>query len=181
METEVPVTLSVLLILAAVCPLSISAQNIFPNTMSLDSLAGSPRASLDDIAWIQGHWQGEAMGGIMEEIWSSPLGGSMMGAFRLIVDDEVRFYEFVTISEEDNSLMLRLKHFHSDLKGWEEKDETVDFPLVKITENKVYFDGFTIEKVSDNEMNVYVIIGSKDNRQEAKFRYKRKGGKRSDL
>ncbi len=174
MKLKNPVTSSMFLILAAFIPFPILAQNVFPNTMTLDSLAGSPQASLDEVAWIQGHWQGEAMGGITEEVWSSPLGGSIMGAFRLIVDDEVKFYEIVTISEEGNSLMLRLKHFHSDLKGWEEKDETVDFPLVKITDNKAYFDGFTIEKVSDNEMNVYVIIGSEDNLQEAKFPYQRK-------
>lgn len=71
--------------------------------------------------------------------------------------------------------MLRLKHFHDDLKGWEEKNETVDFPLVKVTENRVYFDGFTFEKISDTEMNVYVVIGPEENLQEAKFPYKRKG------
>lgn len=176
METKIPVLLAVCLILATVSPFPILAQNAFPNTMTLDSHAGSPDASLADIAWLQGHWQGEAMGGITEEIWSPPLGGSMMCAFRLIVDDEVRFYEIVTISEEENSLIMRLKHFHSDLKGWEEKDETVDFPLVKVTGDRIYFDGFTFEKISGDEMNVYVVVGSKENRQEMKFPYKRQAG-----
>ena len=150
------------------------AQNSFPNTISADSLSGfeSPPATLQDINWIQGHWQGEALGGIVEEVWTPPLGGSMMCAFKLVVNDEVRFYELVTISEEDRTLMLRLKHFHNDLIGWEEKDETVDFTLVKVTPGKVFFDGFTFEKISDNEMNIYVIIGEEGKEQEAKFNYK---------
>ena len=54
----------------------------------------------------------------------------MMGSFRMIENDTVNFYELMTITEQDESLILKLKHFSSDLKGWEEKDTTVDFPLV---------------------------------------------------
>ncbi|MGK7370512.1 MAG: DUF6265 family protein [Candidatus Halalkalibacterium sp. M3_1C_030] len=149
------------------------AQDSLPNTMRIDSTMASPPATLQDIAWIQGHWQGEAFGGIVEEVWTPPLGGSMMCAFKLVVNNEVRFYELVTISEEENTLMLRLKHFHKDLKGWEEKNETVDFPLVKVTPGKVFFDGFTFERISENEMNIYVIIGEEGKEQETKFNYKR--------
>jgi hypothetical protein len=59
------------------------------------------------------------------------------------------------------------------LRGWEEKDETVDFRLVKIERNKVYFEGFTIEKVSENQMNIWVLIESKDSAEEVLFGYKR--------
>lgn len=143
------------------------------NTLSLDSTQSSPNASIHDVAWIAGHWQGEAFGGVVEEIWSPPLGGSMMCVFKLVVDNEVRFYEIVTISEENETLILRLKHFHADLKGWEEKDETVDFPLVKIGTNRAYFDGFTFEKISDHQMNIYVMIGGGNGKaQEMKFPYK---------
>ena len=151
------------------------AQNSTPNTISADTIAGfeSPPSTLQDIAWVQGHWQGEAFGGIVEEVWTPPLGGSMMCAFKLVVNNEVRFYEIVTLSEENGTLMLRLKHFHKDLKGWEEKDETVDFPLVKVTPGKMFFDGFTFEKISDDEMNIYVIISQEGKEREAKFNYKR--------
>ena len=149
------------------------SQESFSNTLRIDSVKTSPPATLQDIDWIQGHWQGEAFGGIVEEVWTPPLGGSMMCAFKLVVNDEVRFYEIVTISEEKETLILRLKHFHKDLKGWEEKNETVDFPLVKVTSGKVFFDGFTFEKISDNEMNIYVVIGEEGKEREAKFNYKK--------
>lgn len=151
----------------------IDAQEKFPNTMFYDTSVGSPNATLDDVAWVQGHWKGEAFGGIAEEIWSPPLGGSMMCVFRLLVNDEVNFYEICTLVEEKETLVLRLKHFHSDLKAWEEKNETVDFKLVKVTPGKVFFDGFTFERISDNEINLYVLIDSHGEKSEVKFNYHR--------
>jgi hypothetical protein len=100
------------------------------NTLSFDSEAGSPKASLSDISWLAGHWRGEGMGGIIEEVWSAPLAGSMMGSFKFVEDGKVKFYELELIIEENETLILRIKHFHANLKGWEEKDETVDFKLV---------------------------------------------------
>ncbi len=148
-------------------------QDKFPNTLFLNDSIDSPKAVLSNIEWIVGHWRGEAFGGITEEVWTPALGKSMMCAFKLVINDEVKFYELVTISEEHGSLILRLKHFHSNLSGWEEKDETVDFKLVKVAENKVYFDGFTFEKVSDKEMNIYVDIQSGEQKTETKFNYKK--------
>tara|TARA_R110000744_G_scaffold120598_2_gene224672 strand:+ start:1264 stop:1470 length:207 start_codon:yes stop_codon:yes gene_type:complete len=66
-----------------------------------------------------------------------------------------------------------LKYFHRDLKSWEEKDKTIDFVLVKVMENKVYFNGMTIEKVSDNEINIYVSIEDNGSTKEEKFTYTR--------
>ena len=161
-----------LTILTLSFPYTVIAQQTFPNTLSIESVDHSPNATLNDISWIQGHWRGNAFGGIAEEVWTPPLGNSMMCAFKLVVDDVVQFYEIITITEEAKTLMLRLKHFHDDLKGWEEKNETVDFPLVKVTPGKVYFDGFTFEKINDNEMNIYVRIQNKEGIQEKKFSYK---------
>lgn len=129
---------------------------------------------LENCAWIAGNWKGEAFGGITEENWSKPSGGSMMATFKLINDNKVSFYEIEIIREVENSLILQLKHFDSQLRGWETKDETVDFPLKEITPNKVIFEGMTFERISDNEMNVYVDIHQKDGSVEVvKFNYKK--------
>jgi hypothetical protein len=142
--------------------------------LELDSLITSPKASLSDVSWISGTWKGEAFGGITEEIWSKPMGDSMMASFKLVADGKVQFYEIEIIRQVKESLILQLKHFNGDLKGWETKDETIDFPLVKITKNTIYFDGMTFEKVSDNEMNVYVLMHEKDgSTNEIKFNYKK--------
>ncbi len=129
------------------------------------------KASLQDISWISGYWTGEAFGGKTEEIWSNPLGNSMMFSFKLVVDNQVKFYELGTITEKDNTLLLQLKHFDANLHGWEEKEETVDFKFIKLDGNKVFFDQFTFEKISDTEMNIYVVIHNNGKEKEAKFNY----------
>jgi uncharacterized protein DUF6265 len=149
------------------------AQSNFPNTMTFDEGTGSPNADLSATSWIAGHWRGEAFGGITEEVWTSPLGGSMMGSFKLVVDGKVNFYEIITLSEINNTIVLKLKHFNADLTGWEEKDKTVDFKLVKVTSNKVFFDDFTFERISENEINMYVVIETDGEKSEIKFNYLR--------
>ncbi|WP_282112567.1 DUF6265 family protein [Maribacter stanieri] len=142
------------------------------NTISFEEGMMSPAATLNDIEWLAGHWKGEAFGGIAEEIWSPPLDGSMMFSFRLLDKGEVSFYEFGHLIEIDATLILQLKHFDANLSGWEERDENIDFKLVKVEENRFYFDDFTIEYISDKEINMYVEVGDEDGTSnEVKFNY----------
>ncbi len=149
------------------------SQTQFENTLSFTDTGTSPQADLSSVSWLAGHWRGEAFNGIVEELWSPPLGGSMMGSFKLVADGMLQFYELETIAEENGTLILRLKHFNSNLTGWEEKDKTVDFRLVKVEEGKVFFDGFTIERVGDSEMNMYVRIQNGEEIEEVKFNYRK--------
>ncbi len=144
------------------------------NTLTLNS-GKSPASTLKDIEWLTGHWRGEAFGGITEEVWTPALGGSMMCAFKLVSEGKVSFYELVAITEEGGTLMLRLKHFHGNMKGWEEKDKTIDFPLVKVEANRVYFDGMTFERAGADQLNVYVVIRDRGQDKEVKFPYTRLG------
>lgn len=145
---------------------------VFTTTLAQTEKKLEPK--LDNISWISGHWKGEAFGGITEENWSKPSAGSMMATFKLIDKGHVVFYEIEIIREIENTLILQLKHFNNDLKGWETKDETVDFPLKEITETKVVFKGMTFEKISNNEMNVYVDMHQKDGTIDVvKFNYKK--------
>lgn len=142
--------------------------------MSLAENAVSPKATLADAHFMTGHWKGQDFGGITEEIWTAGEGNSMLFTFRLVIDGKVNFYEIGHIIETDNSLLLQLKHFGGDLKGWEEKNETKDFKLVKKEPNKLYFDGMTYEQVNANELNVYVLVDNKEGTQEEmKFNFKR--------
>ncbi len=141
-------------------------------SLSSSAQTKSLEPKLENIKWIAGNWKGEAFGGQTEENWSTPSGGSMMATFKLINDGKVSFYEIEIIREVNNTLVLQLKHFNNDLKGWETKDETIDFPLKKVTPNKVVFEGMTFEKVNDSEMNVYVDIKQSNGKTETvKFNY----------
>ena len=98
----------------------------------------------------------------------------MMFNFKLVADGKVVFYELGHIVEKDGTLLYQIKHFDPKLKGWEEKAETVDFPLKKITANKVVFEGMVFEKANTNEMNVYVDIKQENGIIETvKFNYKK--------
>nr|WP_293303430.1 DUF6265 family protein [Allomuricauda sp.] len=142
-------------------------------TLQLTEGQQPPYATLEDVSWISGHWQGKAFGGIAEEIWGPPLGDSMMFVFKLVKDSKVSFYEIGHIQQVDHTLILQLKHFQGNLKGWEEKDVTVDFKLVKLEKNKVFFEGLTMELVNENEMNVSVLIDGGNSTEEILFAYKR--------
>jgi hypothetical protein len=137
------------------------------------TLVGSSYAEIKDLSWMQGSWRAEAFDGICEEIWSAPEGHAMMGMFRLIKDGDITFYELMIIREVDKSLVLQLKHFNKDLTGWEEKGKTVDFPMVKMMDNKVVFDGYTIEKTTDDIMTVVVVINAEKQPEGMKFVYHR--------
>jgi hypothetical protein len=144
-----------------------------PQTEYLTENQTSPPASIADLNWISGYWQGEIWGGQFEEIWSHPMAGSMMASFKFTENNQVKFYELMTISEYQGSLRLQLKHFGRDLTGWEEKDQSMDFKLVRLSANAVYFEGYTYKLIDHNEMHVYVVIENDGKKQETKFVFKR--------
>jgi len=77
------------------------------------------------------------------------------------------------LTEEDETVLLRLKHFNSDLTGWEEKDETVDFPLVAFNKDQAWFDGLTYQRRGPDEIQVYLAMHTKDGVREVPFAWKR--------
>ena len=134
-----------------------------------------PHATLQDIAWLNGVWQGSAFGGISEEIWSEPGGGSMMGVYRSVENGTVRFYEINAIVETNGSLAMKLKHFNADLTGWEEKAEVRTFPLVRVTNHEICFDGMTYKRTGRDTLIVYLAVKAKDGTvKEIVFDYRRK-------
>ncbi|NIM96400.1 MAG: hypothetical protein GTO18_22095 [Anaerolineales bacterium] len=96
-------------------------------------------ASLDDLAWLSGNWRGQHGKDPIEEAWSRAAGNAMMGMFRWLHEDSVRFYEFMAIEQGEESIIFRIKHFNPGLKGWEEKDESVAFHLVQLKPTEAIF------------------------------------------
>ncbi len=143
-----------LLIAFTIFTLSCKAQN----TLHYNDEKGSPKATLNDIAWLSGNWKGASEMGNFEENWSEASAKSMLFSFKMWNDNEVFFYEIGHIVEKDKSLVLELKHFDKELKGWEKQDEKESFRLVKIDGTKFYFDKITYEKIDDHHMIVYVLM-----------------------
>ncbi len=140
------------------------------NTLTLSEGETGQPASIEDVSFLLGHWQGEGMGGFNEEVWGQPLGGSMVGFFRHLQSGEPSFSELMQISEGDNTLALRLKHFNPDLTGWETQDEVVTFPLVRIEPGEAaYFRGLTYRLVSEDQLMIYLALHNRDGVQEVSF------------
>lgn len=149
-------------------------------TRSAVPSAPSPPARLADLAWLAGSWEGDGIGGGKAlEVYSPAAGGQMVGHFtQLNPDGSVVFYEIISITEKDGTLHYRLKHFHPDLTGWEEKDVVRDFPLValELEKDTWYFDDLTVKRDGTNGMVEAVRVRKKDGTSvEYSFHYTRKG------
>jgi hypothetical protein len=146
----------------------------------IEDLSGADvtAASIDDMAWIAGHWTGEALGGQFEETWNPPMGGEMMGMFKLTKDGKVVFYELLTIVPEGDSFVLRLKHFGEKLVGWEEKEKSIEFPFVSATNKKVKFKGLTFSRDSkfvNGKIRIDVVVDQDGKQETLTFNCQRSG------
>lgn len=150
-------------------------KQVSPNILSLEEGQVSPPAKIEQMTWLAGDWVGEGLGGVCEEIWGMPSLGHMIGTFRISRDNEITFFEFVNISEKAGSLVFKVKHFTSELVGWEEKEKSIEFPLVKMEKNAAYFSGLTLKKKDENHIEIYVSIKYKNGeRKEEPFRFTRR-------
>ncbi|MGQ9814194.1 MAG: DUF6265 family protein [Candidatus Roseilinea sp.] len=78
------------------------------------------RATIDDLAWLAGSWYGHAGDDPIDEHWSAPAGGVMIGMFRWLKQGRLCMYEVLAIEPEaSGGLVLRLKPFHEGLVAWE--------------------------------------------------------------
>ena len=132
------------------------------NTIRIDKDSMVAQASAEDMDWITGTWEGKAFGGSVKEVWTKSEGGSKMGMFSLVKDGKPVFYEFLTFSENDGQLSLKLKHFNPDMTGWEEKDKFVTFRFFKRNGNRYYFQGLTFENAGADKLNIYLALTQKD-------------------
>ncbi|ALE17911.1 hypothetical protein AMC99_02638 [Altererythrobacter epoxidivorans] len=106
----------------------------------------SPPATLEQVDWLVGQWAGTGIQGAPAiESWLPPVGGTMVGTF---VQDTgeggIMFTEHMYLTEQDGSLVMKLKHFNADLTSWEDKDGMVTFRLLAVEDCAAYFHGLTL-------------------------------------
>lgn len=151
------------------------AQAAPANTLRLEEGMARPAATIADVAWLQGVWTGEGLGGTFDEVWTAPAGGAMAGFFRLVRDGKPVFYEILTVLEHEGSLEMRLKHVNPDMTGWEEKNNFVTFKLVKLDETGAYFSGFTLKRLGPDALEGYLALRDRASgaSREEKFTFRR--------
>ena len=150
-----------------------AAEKVTEHTVKLAPGEKLPPAKIADMQWLAGHWIGEAFGGTAEELWAEPVGDTMAGMYRLHKAGKTIFYEILTVSEKDGSLVVRLKHFNPDLTGWEEKNEVRSFPLVAKRDGALQFEGMSFHPQGD-QLTIYLAVEHKDKPlEEVTFKYRR--------
>ena len=120
------------------------------------------KASIADAAWLAGRWTGEGMGGTFQQGMSDPAGGRIAGYFTLIRGDKVVFHQLILLAEQDGTLRLRVKHFSPDFVGWEEKDKSLDFPLVSASPDELAFKAMTFRRIGKDAMTLTIRMTGRD-------------------
>lgn len=124
----------------------LSASIVFASTWIVttssaeDTRANATHAAptIEDLAFLSGGWSGEMFGGVGEEFWAPPKGGSIVAAFRLMRDDKTVMTEYILVLEEEDGVYMRFKHFNNDYTTWE-KDEPNTFKLVEVSNDRAVF------------------------------------------
>ncbi|MCH8913064.1 MAG: hypothetical protein IIA33_05790 [Planctomycetes bacterium] len=98
-------------------------------------------ATVQQLAWISGAWDGKGLGGTVEEHWTKPGGGSLVGVFRLIgADDKMQVCELLMIEQRGKHVVYSFRHFGPGNKPWEELDKPLVFDLIRLTPNEAVFE-----------------------------------------
>ena len=134
----------------------------FSHFAAAQDAPAAPRARADDVAWIAGYWEGEGLGGKIEDIWMPPRDGVILGAFRLTKPDGKGFYELFAIEEHEGSLRFVVKHFHPNWVGWEEKDQALRLRLTRIAPDEAVFGGVAFKREAPDLLVVRLTIRSRD-------------------
>ena len=123
-----------------------------------------PNATIGQMAWLEGRWEGEGIGGMRAiESWLPAFGSTMVGTF--VQADEaggIMFSEHMYLMEEQGSLILRLRHFNPDLTGWEEAGEMEAFPLQALEHCHARFAGLAMRCTEENALSITVAVRQAD-------------------
>lgn len=153
---------------------ALAQSKLTENTKRLDPGSEPVNAKIEDIAWLKGLWRGKGLDGKVEEMWSPPMAGGLVGTFRLVKDDKLVFSEFFVLEQAGESLTLKLKHFDAKFHGWESRTKFVEFKLIKVEGQTAWFNGLTYRLNDDGSLHAFVAIKQRDgSMREGVFKYKR--------
>ncbi|MGB5245978.1 MAG: DUF6265 family protein [Woeseia sp.] len=156
------------------CTVGLTAELRTEHTWKLEENEARPVATLDDASWLVGSWNGTGFGQRFEETWNPPSAGSMVGLFKLYGDDGVALYEIMLITVEEGVLSLKVKHFNADFSAWEEKQEHVNFRIVKVEENALHFGGLSFYRRGPDKIDGYIVMRNGDEVSEQHLQYTRR-------
>lgn len=130
-------------------------------------------ATIQDAAWLTGRWVGTGLGGELEEVWSAPAGGQMVGHFRMLRDGKPAFYEFLLLDVAEGGLRMRLKHFNPDHTAWEDKDDWATFSPMSSGTDELAFSGLRILRAGPDAITMKLSLRNGDKVSEETLQLRR--------
>ena len=106
------------------------------------SFAGKAQTTgtLNDIAFLEGHWLGTYNGGPIEAGWTAPAGNNVMGYIRMIKDDKPALYEVFAFEQTEKGPVALVKHFKPGLIAVEEKEVSDRYHFIEAKKNQALFE-----------------------------------------
>lgn len=144
-----------------------------PVAAATENPAASASTSIDDAAWLAGRWIGTGLGGDVEEVWSPPRGGQMVGHFALVRDGQPEFYELMLVDVVEAGVRMRVKHFNRDFTAWEDRGGWHTFEPRSVEPGIIRMSGLVLRRDGD-ELLVTITIRERSGAvQEHKLRLRR--------
>jgi Domain of unknown function (DUF6265) len=131
---------------------------ILVTLFQLSGHSQSKTASLQDVAFMQGHWLGNFNGGPIEAFWAAPAGDNLTGFMRMMKEDKVTMYEMLVFEQTANGPIVLVKHFKPGLIALEEKEISDRYSFIEAKKGQALFekqDGsvrIIYEKRSENQL-----------------------------
>lgn len=122
-----------MLILLSLAAGAFAQEPLGPATQTLPSSAAEaassaspgtprPRPALADFGWLAGEWHGSWGPRLAIEAWTPPHAGVMLGSFQLSEDGKTLVLELFSLTEDEGTLKLHIRHFTPSLAAWEKQD-----------------------------------------------------------
>ena len=111
----------------------------------LAGCGGHGKNDIDRLAWLSGCWEGKSDGAVVQEQWSKPAGGTLLGTGRRIAGGKTVFHEYMHIGETNSGLL-----FVAHPGG----GEGTPFRLQKAGKNKALDMTFKDVEVSDGRLAI---------------------------
>lgn len=98
-------------------------------------------ADLADLAFMTGHWRAEWQGDRLEEHFSEPRSGTMIGMFRWMEEDSTGLTEHMVLEQREDGVHFFLRHFHPGSVPWEqEADGPMHLRLTRAGDGRAVFE-----------------------------------------
>lgn len=98
----------------------------------LHTASAGQQVSVNDLAWMQGCWEGHDGTAVVTEQWMKPAGGCMLAMSRTVKDEQTVGYEFLRVWQDESGAI----YFTARPSGQPE----ASFKLVRASKTEVVFE-----------------------------------------